>query len=184
MLVPTRGRQGRLRLEWAAERLGSDTEFLRAQLEFTQLVPLGEKNVVAASARTGVIAPLGTTDFIPLPERFFNGGENTVRSFKEDALAPEGVIGESRGGEAATTLNLEWRRQLVGNLAGALFFDTGNVTQNVADYWNFDGFRAGIGTGVRYLLPIGPVRLDLGFNPGAGSGEDEWVLHFSVGFPF
>lgn len=189
VLLPTHGRHAFARLEWADDGLGSDTEFVRAQLEFNQLFKVGG-SVLAASARTGVIAPFGQTDEIPLPERFFNGGENSVRSFEEDDLLPEGRFGDPTGGEAATTLNLELRRNLTGNLAGALFVDLGNVTEQVQDYLEFDGFRSGLGVGIRYLLPVGPVRLDLGYNPNTKTDpftlkeEDEYVLHFSVGFPF
>ncbi|NOT28915.1 MAG: BamA/TamA family outer membrane protein, partial [Planctomycetes bacterium] len=173
-----------VQLEWADDTLGSDTEFVRAQLEFTRLVRLGDEDVLAASVRTGVIAPFGSTDELPLPERFFNGGENSVRSFQEDELLPAGALGDPLGGEAATTLNLEWRRLLTGNLAGALFIDVGNVALEVQDYLAFDGLRTGLGVGLRYLLPIGPVRVDLGVNPDPKDDEDELVLHFSVGLPF
>jgi outer membrane translocation and assembly module TamA len=71
-----------------------------------------------------------------------------------------------------------------GNLTGAAFFDWGNVTEELKDYLRFTGFRPGLGIGLRYLLPIGPVRLDLGYNPTANDDEDDFVLHFSVGFPF
>lgn len=194
-LMPTRGGRGLARVEWADDGVGSDTEFVRAQLDYTYLKRLGGESVVAVSLRTGVIAPFGRTDTIPLPERYFNGGENTVRSFKEDELLPPGFDGEPLGGESATTLNLEWRRALGGNLAGAVFLDAGNVSalplgtngnfENVlADYVRFDGFRTGVGLGLRYLLPIGPVRVDAAFNPNAESDEDEVVVHISVGFPF
>jgi outer membrane protein insertion porin family len=183
LLLPTRGRLARARLEWADDGLGSDTEFLRGQLELSQLIGLGS-TVLAASARTGIIAPFGSTDEIPLPERYFNGGENSVRSFGEDELLPAGRSGEPVGGEAATTLNLELRRELAGNIAGAAFIDVGNVTEKWQDYWDFKGFRTGIGLGLRYLLPVGPVRLDVAFNPDPESHEDEVVWHFSVGFPF
>jgi len=183
-LLPTRGRLGRARVELADNVIGSDTEFLRAQLEYTHLQRLAEHTVLAASGRTGVIAPFGKTDEIPVTERYFNGGESTVRSFKEDELLPVGASGDPQGGEAATTLNLELRRAISGNLTGAAFFDWGNVAEEMQDYMSFDGFRPGIGLGLRYLLPIGPVRLDLGYNPTAGGDEDDFVLHFSVGFPF
>jgi outer membrane protein assembly factor BamA len=184
ILLPTEGRLGRARVEWASRAIGSDTEFLRTQLEYARLLQLGRGAVLAASARTGVIAPFGETDEIPVTERYFNGGENTVRSFKEDELLPPGASGDPQGGEAATTLNLELRRVIEGNLTGAAFFDWGNVTEELKDYLRFTGFRPGLGIGLRYLLPIGPVRLDLGYNPTANDDEDDFVLHFSVGFPF
>jgi outer membrane protein insertion porin family len=185
-LLPTRGTHVTGRLELADDGLASDTEFVRAQLELTRLTQLGDETILVASARTGVIAPFGMTDEIPVTERFFNGGENSVRSFEEDELLPDGQSGEPQGGESATTLNLELRQLLTGNLAGALFADAGNVTEVVQDYFDFPGFRFGYGIGLRYQLPIGPVRFDLGWNPDAddANDEDEFVLHFSVGFPF
>jgi outer membrane protein assembly factor BamA len=185
-LLPTRGTHAALRLELADDALASATEFVRAQLELSRLMQLADDTILVASARTGVIAPFGITDEIPVTERFFNGGENTVRSFEEDELLPEGLSGEPQGGESATTLNLELRQILTGNLAGAIFADAGNVTEDVQDYLDFPGFRYGYGVGVRYQLPIGPVRFDVGWNPDADddNDEDEFVLHFSVGFPF
>ena len=184
LLLPSRGRLARARVEWADDGLGSDTEFIRTQLELVHLWALSGKGTLASSARTGWITPFGATDVIPLTERFFNGGENTVRSFREDELLPPGRTGDPQGGEAATTLNLEYRRFLTGNLTAALFFDAGNVTEEVEDYLDFGGFRTGYGVGLRYLLPIGPLRLDFGINPDPKDGEDDYVLHFSVGFPF
>lgn len=183
-LLPTRGRHGRARLEWADDTFASDTEFVRARLEYAHLLRLRGEGVLAASLRTGVMTPFGVSDDIPLTERFFNGGENSVRSFREDELGPKDASGEPIGGEAATTLNLEYRHTLTGNLAGALFTDTGNVALESSDYLRFDDFRWGLGGGLYYLLPIGPVRLDLAWNPDAGENEDDWVLHVSVGFAF
>jgi len=107
-----------------------------------------------------------------------------VRSFREDELGPTDLDGDPVGGEGATTLSLEWRHLLTGNLAGALFVDAGNVTRDITDYLDFPDFRYGVGAGIRYLLPVGPLRLDFAVNPDPRDGEDEYVLHFSVGFPF
>jgi len=193
VLLPTRGQRASARFEWADDGIGSQVEFCRAQLEYTRLFRLGQESVLASSARTGVIARHGTTDEIPLPERFFNGGESSVRSFEEDELGPVDLAGKPIGGESSTTLGLELRRQIVGNLAGALFVDAGNVTEERQDYLDFPDFRYALGVGLRYLLPVGPVRIDFGLNPdpkdifagGTRVGkEDEYALHFSVGFPF
>ncbi len=184
LLLPTRGRRALASLEWADDGLGSPTEFLRGQLELMQLFRLPWETSLAASARGGMIAPAGQTDEIPLPERFFNGGEASVRSFREDELGPKDSSGDPIGGEGATTLNLELRRPIIGNLGAALFADAGNVALDVQDYLDFDGFRFAVGVGLRYSLPIGPLRIDLGVNPNPLDDEDEYVLHFSVGYPY
>jgi hypothetical protein len=65
---------------------------------------------------------------IPLQERFFNGGENTVRSFKEKELGPkDSSTGEPVGGEAFNVFSIELRQRLKRALEGALFYDVGNV---------------------------------------------------------
>jgi outer membrane protein insertion porin family len=109
------------------------------------------------------------------------------------------------GGLAFNTINVELRRRLIGDLSGTLFYDLGNVAPNrslteggrrppenrsdaVSDTLNdfFSDFRSGIGFGLHYKLPIGPVRCDLAWNPDVDKdrNEDTWVFHFSVGMAF
>lgn len=184
VFTPTRGVQSRLSLEFAGAALGSELDFLRAQFTQAVFVPLGESAVLGWSYRGGMIAPTGGTDTIPLQERYFNGGENSVRSFREDRLGPLDSTGEPLGGEAFSTITLELRRELAGALWGALFYDTGNVEPVAEDFFEFNGFRHGVGLGLRYALPIGPLRLDTSANPDPRDGESEWVTHFSLGMSF
>jgi len=107
-----------------------------------------------------------------------------VRSFEEDELGPLDANGEPLGGEAYTVLTLEARRRLVGRLEGALFYDVGNVTPDAADFWDFEGFESGIGIGLRYLTPVGPIRLDGALNPDPDPGAADGAIHFSVGMAF
>jgi outer membrane protein assembly factor BamA len=146
--------------------------------------PLSPRDVFGVSFRTGVIVPVGDSDAIPLQERYFNGGENTVRSFKEDQLGPQDADGDPIGGEAYTVISAELRHTLGGRLGAAFFFDLGNVQEDASDYFHFDNGGAAVGAGLRYLLPVGPVRLDVGVNPDPGDDDDTWVAHLSVGVPF
>ena len=66
----------------------------------------------------------------------------------------------------------------------ALFVDAGNLEPDASDLLVFEHFRYALGVGVRYLLPIGPVRLDFGWNPDQHSGESAYAAHFSVGMSF
>ena len=63
----------------------------------------------------------------------------------------------------------------------AFFADTGNVVADYADFLHFDGFRHAVGLGLRYELPVGPLRLDLGWNPNPAGDEDDYALHFAIG---
>lgn len=182
--APTRGGAARATFEVGTESLGGELDFLRGRLETSWFWPIGPRSVLAASFRTGVIMPRADTDEIPLQERFFNGGQDTVRSFKEDELGPKDENGNPIGGEAFSVLSVEWRRRLQGRLEGALFVDAGNVEPDAARWASFHDVSYGVGTGLRYLLPVGPVRLDVAWNPWPEEEEDTWVAHLAVGVPF
>src|SRR5438105_4137316 len=120
---------------------------------------------------------------IPIDERFFNGGSTTVRSFGERDLGPHDRHDYPIGGEFYTIFNVEYTFPLYGELQGAVFVDAGNLLPE-ADNPNFSDMRYGIGAGLRYKLPVGPIRLDYGVNPSPREHEDFGAFHFSFGFAF
>jgi outer membrane translocation and assembly module TamA len=91
---------------------------------------------------------------------------------------------EPLGGEAYSVFNLELRRRLWGRLEGAVFWDVGNVVPQAADFWDFTGYRQGIGLGIRYATPVGPIRVDGAVNPDPQDGEARGAVHFSLGVAF
>lgn len=181
---PHRGQLTRGGLDVSADVLGSEVEFVRLRLEHAHFVPLASRTTLALSARIGWITPIGGTDEIPIQERFFNGGENSVRSFRESQLGPEDANGSPIGGEASTTATVELRQGLGRRFQVAAFVDAGTVELESDDVFAFTDPGFGIGVGLRYLLPIGPIRLDGALNPDPDEGESEGVLHLSVGFSF
>ena len=177
-----RGLRAFVRTEFGDEGLGSELEFTRTELSVAQHFPLHERIVLAVRAQTGFIKPINNSKVIPIQERFFNGGENTVRSFAESELGPKDQNNEPIGGEAATTATAELRFRVAGALQTSLFYDYGNVATETDDYW--DDFRSGVGGGVQYLLPVGSIRLDLGWNPSRRRGEDSYRVHLAIGMAF
>ena len=184
LFAPTRGVLARATGEVGDHVFGGEIDFLRGRLELADFWLLGQGSVLGASFRTGVISPTGSTEEIPIQERFFNGGQDTVRSFKEDELGPKDANGNPLGGETFSVFSLEWRKHLSGELAGALFADAGNVLTEVAEYFSLKDMSYAFGTGLRYQLPVGPIRFDVGWNPWPGDDEDTWVAHLSVGMAF
>jgi outer membrane protein insertion porin family len=205
LFFPTSGLRSFLSAEYAASALGGNVTFTRLTGGTRHFFRLARNTILGVRYSTGLILPGYRQFFVPLAERFFNGGENTVRSFKEFELGPKDAYGKPAGGLAFNVFNIELRQRLVGNLVGALFFDYGNVAPNRSrqelgkpaygsraemlsdtfrDY--FKDFRPGVGFGFQYLLPIGSVRLDFAFNPDRDRkrGEDAFVLNFSVGAAF
>jgi len=184
VFAPTDGVLWRTTLEYGGSVIGSELDFVRGGYTHSLFTPLSADDVLATSFRTGIIVPVGGTDVIPIQERYFNGGENTVRSFKEDELGPKDSDGNPIGGEAYSVLSAELRHRLTESFGLAFFVDLGNVQEDASDYFHFSDRGAAVGTGLRYLLPIGPVRLDFGVNPDPKQDEDGWVVQFAVGAPF
>ena len=205
LFFPSQGFRNSLSAEYADSFLGSDIQLVRLTGGVRYFFQLSQTTVLAMRYRTGLIVP-GKDDFnLPIAERFFNGGENTVRSFKQSELGPQDANGDPTGGLANNVINIELRQRLVGNLTGSVFLDFGNVSPNrtrdeqgkppydsqsdiMSDTINqyFKDFRTGIGLGLQYQLPVGPARVDFAVNPDRDSDRDEdlYVFHFSVGMAF
>jgi outer membrane translocation and assembly module TamA len=173
-----------------------------------RMLPHTRRIVMAASARLGVAAddetfgqhsaeplPLGPDGkpqlVIPASERFFAGGDTTVRGFALDQLGIPLVTldekGFPTGGGGLMILNAELRVPTTRGLGIVGFFDTGNVFYRTSDI-RLGDLRGSLGFGVRYKSPIGPIRVDLGFklqrNVIAGKREPLTALHITLGQAF
>lgn len=115
---------------------------------------------------------------VPLPERFFAGGNTTNRGFPENQAGPrDPVTGFPLGGDAFLFFGTELRFPIVGKtLGGVLFHDMGNVYSDLKDVsfrfhqhdrQDFNYMVHSVGFGIRYRTPVGPVRVDLGYSPNA-----------------
>ncbi len=185
-VVPTRGLIVSQSLDVASSAVGSDIDFVRATGRASYFIPIG-RTFFELGARSGIIRPLNGDSSalysLPIDERFFNGGSNTVRSFGERDLGPRDHRGHPLGGEFYTIFNIEYTFPIFGELQGAIFSDAGNLLPN-ANEPGFGDLRYAVGAGLRYKLPIGPIRLDYGVNPDPRPDEAFGAFHFSFGFAF
>lgn len=184
VIDPTSGITARLTVEYAGTPLGSDLDFLRWNAFASHVIEGPFEIRLVTAARVGAIQRLLDTEVIPIQERFFNGGEYTVRSFPEDEAGPV-IDGEPIGGEAMTVYNVELRVPLgfLEGLQAALFFDAGTMTERVEDFGGGRYFL-GVGAGLRYNTPLGPFRFDAAFNPDRQGDENSFAFHVGLGYPF
>lgn len=181
-LYPKSGARGSLKFEHAGPDTGGSISLQRLTWSGSWFLPFSERVVLGMSVRGGAIwSP--SSQVLPVQERFYNGGESSVRSFREAQLGPKTDTGVPIGGPFFNTFNVELRAPVLGTLDVALFGDAGNVGLDV-DAFSLDDLRYAVGMGVRLVLPIGPLRLDAARNPNPRDDEETWVVHFSVGMPF
>jgi outer membrane protein assembly factor BamA len=177
---PTRGDFNTLDVSVAPARIGSQASFVRLFFQNSTFHPFGRNLVFARSTRFGVQQTFGGTrdTDVPLPERFFAGGGNSLRGFGLNQAGPrDAVTGFPLGGLAMLLFNNELRFPMrlpftALRLGGALFYDAGNVFESVdrislsskpPSPSDINYFSHTVGFSVRYATPIGPVRVDLGY---------------------
>jgi outer membrane protein insertion porin family len=183
LLFPKRGHAEALVLEHVAPELGADVDLTRALVRASGFVTLTSRLVLVLRSEQNVLWPHDGSARVPLQERFFSGGEDSVRSFREQQLGPKDATGLPIGGEFRNLFGGELRWSMIGTLEAATFVDAGNVGSSVNDF-GLDDMRYAIGAGLRLLLPIGPIRVDGAWNPDREPGDRGWTVHFSVGYPF
>ncbi|HEY5893162.1 MAG TPA: BamA/TamA family outer membrane protein [Chthoniobacterales bacterium] len=155
---------------------------LKPSFRLSYYLPI-RQSLLAFGVRSAALLTSGDVTDVPIDERYFSGGGTTVRSFKERELGPLFRDRFPLGGLQRTIFNVEYQYPIIKDLKAAVFVDAGNLLQDNA-FFSTDDMSYAIGLGIRYNLPVGPLRLDYGFNPSPREGESRGAFHFSFGFAF
>jgi outer membrane protein insertion porin family len=204
---PTRGYLTALDMMFAPRAIGSEVGFIKSSWQgfAYRQVPKTRGIVLAGGVRVGLargaqqvaLDPDGKPVFInqelPASERFFAGGDTTVRGWALDRLGSESVLdanGVSNGGNGMLIFNGElrfpfWKRKSLG---GAVFIDVGNVFAKVGDI-DLGQLRSGAGFGIRWRSPVGPLRMDFAWklHPitfANGQPENHFAWYVTIGQAF
>lgn len=190
VLDARRGSVVGVHLERAGGPLPGDFNYTEVSVEARHYKTLGRLGVLAARGRIGSIDGYGLPDAsVPYFKRYFLGGSNSLRGWGRFEVSPLSGSGLPLGGLSMVEMSAEVRTPVFGKASLVLFADAGSVG---ATAWHFDPLRYDVGPGLRYLTPVGPVRVDLAFqlNPMSGLVVDgapesrHWRLHFSLGQAF
>jgi translocation and assembly module TamA len=173
LLNPRTGLIGTVEVGASVPEISSRT-FGRVRGLLNWLVPFGAQNDLLVRAEVGVVFAQGRTG-IPSSFLFRTGGDQSVRGYAFESLGVP--LGDATvGGRYLTVASAEYTRWFTDTLGAAAFVDVGDAF----DALNAIELAAGVGVGVRYRSPVGPVRADIAYGERSGSIR----LHFSVGYTF
>lgn len=194
-LEPSRGMVNTLSVEVAG--LGGTSRFAKYEGATTFFLPGWWGTVFSLRGELGHIQGIGKP--VPIDERFYLGGINTIRGYSGRTVSPVNTINSSvqdingisspvtnhvyLGGDTKAVFNAEYQFPLIkeAGLKGVLFYDMGNSYDSKVSV--FDRFLSSYGFGVRWYSPMGPLRLEYGIpiNPREGIDKTGGKLEFSIG---
>jgi translocation and assembly module TamA len=198
---PTRGIRASLTLTPTLALGHPNATFIITQLktsgyfDLDHLLPIDPgRTVLAASALAGVAQGAGETS-LPPDQRFYAGGSGTIRGYAYQSVGPKFPNGPDKdlptGGTAIEAASLELRQRFGANLGAAVFVDAGRVSADLREVPGEavvtavpgkapvgvmatpEGLRVGVGVGLRYYTPIGPIRLDVAVPVNANANDRE-----------
>jgi outer membrane protein insertion porin family len=164
------------------DAIGSEINFSKTSFYINKYTEILKNLVLATSLRGGLIGLYGDTKDVPISERFFLGGRETVRGYAQNTLGPKNN-NQPTGGNAFLIGNIEMRYSIGKNFFLVNFLDFGNVWKKLGEVKVTD-LKYTAGLGLRYKTPIGPIRIDYGHKLNRERNESNGEIHFSIGHAF
>jgi translocation and assembly module TamA len=156
--------------------------------DLNHLLPIDPGRTVLALRGLAGFA-FGAGEFsLPPDQRFYGGGSDTIRGYRYQSVGPQFPVTEEFpvltpiGGTAITAGGVELRQRLKGNFGAVAFVDAGQVSATLKAQPG--EFRVGVGAGLRYYTPIGPIRLDIAVPAPRHIGDDALVVYIGLGPSF
>ena len=182
---PSEGSVINLTTEFAGGPLGGTSYFIKYEADAVKFFPMPWDTVFSIHGSAGYVHGYDGK-FPPIYERYFLGGINSIRGFETRSISPKDeATGDLIGGSSMVVMNLEYLFSLFPeqNIRGLVFFDAGNAYRNREEIEAFR-FKTAVGGGIRWFSPLGPIRIEVGFNldPKDEESGSEW--DFAIGTLF
>lgn len=184
VMNPMKGTIASASVEYAGGPLAGDNQFVKSIVSYGRYFPWKYNTTFFLRGTAGTIRPYGGKT-VPVYERFYVGGINTVRGFNYGEAGPlDPETDDVIGGLNELLFNAEWIFPIYepAGLKGVLFFDYGKGFDKMSGF--YQSLRPTAGIGIRWLSPLGPIRIELGFNLNRKSGEKGHVFDFTMGRMF
>ena len=173
-LDPSKGYRLQIDVSGSHRAALSSVDILHVNAIARGLFTLGGRHRFLSRVQIGGV---GTNRFEDVPPslRFFAGGDQSVRGYAYQSLSPENDNGVPVGGRYTLVGSAEYQYQFADRWRSAMFIDHGNAVNDL-----FDPLATGVGVGIRWISPLGPLRLDIAKGLDTELGG-EWRIHFSMG---
>ena len=174
-----------LTVKYAGGPLGGDNSFTKLEASTSWFLPVTKTTTIHSLFSIGQI--FGNNEgHLPVFEKFYLGGINTIRGFDNGKISPiDPKTGNRIGGDKMWYANVEYLFPIVKEqgVLGVIFYDMGNV-YDADQVWHFSLYKRSAGAGIRWLSPMGPLRLEWGYNLHPLPDEDTSNWEFSIGGNF
>lgn len=177
--VPTKGYLFQTSGEFAGGFLGGDRDFWKGASSLSAYFSIVQDHVIELQGRAAIADEHGDSLKVPIFERYYLGGANTVRGYRERRIGPRDPNTQDPiGGESLWVGNAEYTFPIVPEIIkGAIFYDIGGLEAELEDFASGDIYQ-GIGIGARINTPIGPIKVDAGYPLDDVPGEDKEVRFY------
>jgi len=172
---PRRGQRLTFTVSGTDEVLGSDTAFLQLATAGKVILPLWSTARLLMRAEAGWTIKQDFED-LPFSVRYFAGGDNSVRGYDYKSLGPTDAEGKVVGGSDLLVGSVEIDQRVLDNWSVAAFVDVGNAFDNFQNL----SLKTGVGAGIRWYSPLGPIRFDVGV-PLDKNAPDSFRIHITLG---
>ena len=179
IMNPTKGMNANITAEVAGGPFSGDNNFYSFIGSYGKYFPLKFlESAFFVKGTAGMIRSYSGKE-VPIYEKFYVGGLDSIRGFKYGEAGPLDANGDPMGSENQLFFNFEWIFPIFkpAGLKGLIFFDAGQGFDKIKDF----SLKTTAGAGVRWLSPFGPIRFEFGFNLNPKKGERGSAFDFAIG---
>lgn len=184
-VAPKEGSKNNLSVIYAGGLFGGDSEYTKIEGASSWYFPLFWNTRLHYKLAAGIVFE-NVDGKLPVYEKFYLGGIRTIRGFENSHISPiDPVSGDRVGGDRMWYSNVEYIFPIAeeAGLLGVIFYDIGNVYDKELQN-NYSQFRHSVGAGFRWISPVGPIRLEWGYNLKPEGNESQSNWEFSLGGAF
>ncbi|HOP07378.1 MAG TPA: BamA/TamA family outer membrane protein [candidate division Zixibacteria bacterium] len=198
IFIPRHGSYSSVSLEYFGGFMGGDDNFYRVEASWSVYQPVWPGWISATRFKFGRVEAFGSSDQVPINDRFYLGGANTIRGFRVNTLGPVDSLGNIEKANFIAVFNQEFRWQtiqihqqipLLKSLIGlwplwqSVFFDAGNGYRHPYDI-KWDNLALSYGTGIQIVSPVGPIRIDYARRIKTKTIDFDSRWHFTILYAF